>query len=321
MNLCVYGVGAIGTHLAVRLAQQPDCNLAVVARGRQLAAITERGLTLLIGDAPYSARPQASANVRELPSPALVVVTLKSHAIAAAADDLAGMAERGAVLLFVTNGIPWWYGAERAVALSPSTQAIIDPASLVRKLPLDRVVGCVAYSPNTVVEPGLARCASTQSRFIVGPAGRSGKAAAEFAATVLDDASIEAPIATDIRAEVWRKLLLNTALGPVAALTGSNNQQVVSDPVLREFAFSIMREVAAVAKAEGVDLAVDQGQLLPERLPPHKPSMLQDLEAGRSLETDSILRAVQALARESGVKTPALDLVSAMIVARTRQSH
>lgn len=104
----------------------------------------------------------------------------------------------------------------------------------------------------------------------------------------------------------------------MAALTGGNNQQITSDPVLRGLCLSICEEVVAGASHEGIPLSFDPAMLAPDKLPPHKPSMLQDMENGLRLETGSILNAVQALARASGTPTPTLDLLTALTEARAR---
>ena len=46
MKVCVFGAGAIGGHLAVRLARG-GADVSVVARGAQLAAIQQNGLKVV----------------------------------------------------------------------------------------------------------------------------------------------------------------------------------------------------------------------------------------------------------------------------------
>ena len=86
MKLCVFGAGAIGGHLAVRLAQVPGNDVQVVARGPHLAAIREHGLALKLVDTPLHARVEASDRIADLPLPQLVFVTLKAGQVAS--DDL-----------------------------------------------------------------------------------------------------------------------------------------------------------------------------------------------------------------------------------------
>jgi 2-dehydropantoate 2-reductase len=83
---------------------------------------------------------------------------------------------------------------------------------------------------------------------------------------------------------------------------------------------ALLREVLAVAAGQGfADLGVDQEAVSSRgNRPEHKPSILQDLERGRPMEIDSMLAAVQDLARQSGVPTPLLDVLLPLVVMRAR---
>ncbi|MCC6869702.1 MAG: 2-dehydropantoate 2-reductase [Burkholderiales bacterium] len=316
-NVCVFGAGAIGGHLAARLAHAGH-RVHVVARGAHLAAMRERGLRLLLPQQEILAKVEATADPREIGAVDVVLVTLKANAIVSTAPALVDLAKRTRAIAFVTNGIPWWYGMGRVPALSSTASECIDPAGLTQAIPADRVVGAVAYSPNTVVAPGVVRCAATTSRFEIGPATAAGGAATQAVHELLEGAGITAPVDADIRTRVWRKLAFNVAISPVSTLTGGGNQQVTADPVLHRLCADLMRETAAAAAAQGERVTLDESVLDPGKLSPHKPSMLQDLEAGRPLETESILRAVQVLARDAGVATPQLDVVTALVEMRAR---
>ncbi len=318
MIISVFGAGAIGSFLTVQLAQHASHQVQVVARGAQLEAIRSRGLQLLIGEQQLAARVEAHSDCRAMARPDVVLVTLKTHALAAAASDLAYLAEQGATMVFVCNGIPWWWGLDKETAPAPEVMAVVDPAGLSQRIDGAQVVGCVAYSPNTIIGPGVSRCSSTSSRFVMGPAHPAAAAACDQVASHLQSSGIAVPPGRNIRQEVWQKLLLNAALSPMAAVTGGNNQQITSDPLLRHFCLQVCDEVVAVAHGEGIALQFDPSMLAPDKLAPHKPSMLQDMEKGVKLETGSILSAVQVLARASGTPTPSLDLVSALVDARVR---
>lgn len=318
MRICVYGAGAIGGHLAVRLGQVPGNRVQVVARGAHLAAIRERGLTLRFKDTPLHARVEASDDIRAMPPPDVVIVTLKAHSVARAADDLVALARGGARMAFVINGIPWWYPAAAAPPLSRQARDRIDPAGLAACFDLTRVAGGVVYSPNTIVEPGVIDCAADYTRLIFGPVQAGHDHAAREAAALFAAAGVTSTHVPDLRPEIFAKLLRNSGLNPLCALTASTTRDVTSDPVLRRFCMDILREVVGVAASQGVSLAVDEDVFDPTRMAPHKASMAQDLEAGRPLEADGILGNVQVLAREAGIATPALDLVTALLLARAR---
>jgi len=314
-TVCVFGAGAVGGHLAARLAHAGH-RVQVVARGAQLQAIRERGLELVLPDTTVHARVEATDDVNAIEAPDVTFVTVKSNALRIAAEGLVALARKTQAMAFVANGIPWWYAQGGTATVSVTTRAAIDPASLATRVPAERVVGVVAYSPNTVVRPGVVQCAVSGSRFVVGAADERGALVASRVRDLLEGAGVAAGLATDIRLEVWRKLALNAALSPVCTLAGAGNRQVASDPDLQRLCRALLREAAAVADAHGVPLVADEGQLAPERLAPHKPSMLQDLEAGRPLEIDAILTAVRLLARDQNVCTPHLDFVTSLVQMR-----
>lgn len=316
-TVCIFGAGAIGGHLAVRLASAGH-RVEVVARGAHLDAIRANGLRLLVDGRELHAAVHATDRIDEVSDPDVAIVTLKSTALGSAAASLAHLARRTPVMAFALNGLPWWYGWGHAPPLAPTTTARLDPARLSDAIRPEAVVGVVAYSPNTVVAPGVVRCASASNRFLVGPAVPAGQPAAGATARLLANIDIGGEPAGDIRHEIWRKLAFNVAVSPVCTLTASGNRVVGTDPELYRLSCNLLAEVSAVAASEGIALPVDSIPLDPAKLSPHKPSMLQDLEAGRPLETDSILRSVQELAREANVATPFLDVVTALVEARAR---
>lgn len=318
MKICIYGAGAIGGHLAVRLAQVPGNDVQVVARGPHLAAIREHGLALKLVDTPLHARVEASDRIADLPLPQLVFVTLKAHSIARAGDDLATLARGGAHLVFVSNGLPWWYGSVATPPLSTATLDLIDPTRLRERLAPQSLAGAVVYSPNTVVAPGVVHCHASYTRLCLGPVRPGAGAVAHEATAALVAAGVKAESVPDLRPEMFGKLLLNAALNPLGAITLAHSLGVVSDPVQHDLCLQILHEVRAVAASQGVVLAVDEGVFDPARVSAHKASMTQDFVAGRPLETDAILTNLQALAREGAVATPALDLVTSLVLARVR---
>ena len=320
-KITVFGAGAIGGHLAARLGQPAEHSVSIVDKGEQLAAIRANGIELSAGDVRYRASVNAVASVNELDAQDLSIVALKSHFLPLAADDLQKLCALSSAVVFAGNGIPWWYGYGarwKDASLTTAIATALDPASLAKRLDMGKLAGCVIYSPNAVISPGVVRCASAKSRFLLGPVSSKAAAACDLARETFAAAGITVEQHADLRPEIWKKLLLNASLGPIATLVMGGNHDVVGDENLRRLCIDILRELLAVASASGIELDADESIFSVDRLPPHKPSMLQDLEAGRPLETDSILQAAQAIARAAGVETPVLDMMTSLIVARDR---
>src|SRR3954462_3321679 len=132
MRICVFGAGAIGGNFAARLAAAGN-DVSVVARGAHLEAIRARGLKLLHGGETILGRVRAAANASELGAQDAVFVTLKANLLAAFAEQCAPLLGRDTAVVFVQNGIPWWYD---------SRLKRLDPDGLLAKaVAPERIVG------------------------------------------------------------------------------------------------------------------------------------------------------------------------------------
>ncbi|MBX9699048.1 MAG: 2-dehydropantoate 2-reductase, partial [Acetobacteraceae bacterium] len=122
-------------------------------------------------------------------------------------------------------------------------------------------------------------------------------------------------VAPDIRTEMWGKLLNNLSNGPVCLLTRRHMQATFADPVVRAASLRAVQEGLAIAAAYGRPVPGDpEDRINLSASLPHKPSILQDLEAGRPMEIDSLLRAPLRLAREANVPAPTLELLVTLAV-------
>ncbi len=313
MKVCIYGAGAIGGHLAARLAKG-GAEVSVVARGAQLAAIRDRGLSVRAADGLPDCRPRAAADPAELGPQDAVVVTTKVPALASVAAGIAPLLGPATPVAFVTNGIPWWYFDRHGGPREGDRIPEVDPGEAIRRaVGVERALGGVIYSACSVVEPGVIEVTSRTSKLILGePDGaRSDRAVA--LANAFKAGGLPCSVSPDIRTDVWAKLLNNLSNGPICLLTRRHMQDSFRDPVIRAAAVRVVEEGLALAAAMGrpVPGAAEERITLSADLP-HKPSILQDLEAGRPMEVDALLAVPLRLAREAGVPTPTLSLLVAL---------
>jgi 2-dehydropantoate 2-reductase len=315
MRVCVFGAGAVGGHVAVRLLTAAAADISIVARGPLLAAIRERGLILRSGGQEYTAKPAvATDDPATLPPQDLVIVTVKLNTLPALAESLARLIAPQGCALFLLNGIPWWwrYGLPGEGGPLP----LIDPqARLWTVLGPGRALGCVIYSPNDMVEPGVIEHAG-HSRFVMGEPDRSVSARLRSAVELFCRGGLEAEVSPDLRREILRKLVINAACNPLSALTRLPVGEMTADPELSALMLSVARETIAVSAGIGWDIAseVDLGAI--GKRPSGKPlrtSMLQDVIMQRPLEIESQLGQVQAFAREAGVPVPTIDVVLPLV--------
>ena len=307
MQICVYGAGAVGGHIAARLAASGN-DVSVVARGQHLKAIRENGLKLLRGGETTVSRVSASDKPADLGPQDFVLVTLKANALSAFAGACAPLLGPRTAVAFVQNGIPWWYARE--------IERLDPGGKLARAVAAERILGGVAYSANDVVEPGVVLNHVPDSNMIViGSAGKE-DARAEQLRSLLEKAGLSSPPVEDIRQAIWSKLVINLGTSSLCTITGANIAEIRSDARLKELAARLGAEGKAIAQALGV--AIERAPQRPggghtSGLIQHKPSMLQDYERGRPMEIDAQLMAPLALARQKGVATPTLDLAAALV--------
>ncbi|HEX3953272.1 MAG TPA: 2-dehydropantoate 2-reductase [Stellaceae bacterium] len=326
MKITVFGAGAVGGHVAAKLgagAARAGIEVAAIARGAQLAAINERGLTLSIGDERYEAHIRATDRPENLGPQDVVFVSLKSSSLPETAAAISPLLGPDTSVVFAMNGIPWWYLYRCPDNEMPRPDlSRLDPdAILARTIGLERVLGCVIMSANEVIEPGVIRNSpGTRNRFTIGEPDGTISRRVEAIAAAFERAGVTTPVSADIRGQIWDKLLRNLSTSPICALTGEPIGVIGRHDELLALAKGLMAEGLATARAHGIVPEVDFERAYGARpRSPHKSSMLQDLERDRPPEIDGILTAVQAFARAADVPTPHLDTVTALVIEKARR--
>lgn len=321
MKVCVFGAGAIGTHVAGRLSKG-GAEVSVIARGAQLAAFQARGLRVHAADGEIQARVAASADAGTLGTQDAVIVTVKAPALPSVAAAIGPLLGPDTAVAFVTNGIPWWYFQGVGGPDEGRRLQTLDPGGgLWQAVHPARVVGGVIYSACTITEPGVVHVENPRSRIVLGaPDGRPSGRIEALAAT-LRAGGLVTEVTDRIRDTVWAKLLLNLGGGPLAVLTGCAPAEVFAEDACRIAARRILAEGAAIAAAMGCPTEPNaEGQIARGARSRHKPSILQDLEQGRPMEIDALYDVPLEFARQHGVPTPTLDLLVALVRVRARQA-
>ncbi|PZW48443.1 2-dehydropantoate 2-reductase [Humitalea rosea] len=313
MKICVFGAGAIGGHVAGRLAKG-GADVSLVLRGANLAAIRERGLEVRAGDGVHHSRPKASADPAELGVQDAVIVTVKAPALPSVAASIAPLIGPNTAVAFVMNGIPWWYFDKHGGPMDGKRLPQVDPGNALRDaVGVERTIGGVVYSACTVIEPGIVNVASPTNRVILGELDGSISPRAQAIAALLEAGGMGCPVSDDIRKEVWGKLMGNLSGGPLCLLSRRTIAETLSDPVVLAAAIRMTDEGGAIAAALGRDVGMGGADRVGRSLKTfHKPSILQDLELGRPMEVEALFRLPLELGRMAGVPTPTLDLAIAL---------
>jgi 2-dehydropantoate 2-reductase len=317
VKVCIYGTGAIGGHLAARLAEG-GAEVSVIARGPQLEAIRARGLTVRTAEGTLVSHPRAASDPAALGPQDAVVVTTKVPALPSVAAGIAPLLGLETSVTFVTNGIPWWYFDRHGGPRDGDRIPEVDPGDAVRTaIGVERTIGGVIYSACSVPEPGVVEVTSRTSKLFLGEPDGTRSARAVALAAAFKAGGMPCSVSADIRTDVWAKLLNNLSNGPACLLSRRHMKDTFREPAIREASVKVVEEGLALAAALGrpVPGAAEDRITVSSDLA-HKPSILQDLEAGRPMEIDALFSVPLRLAAEAGVPTPML----ALLVAFARQA-
>jgi 2-dehydropantoate 2-reductase len=313
MNITVIGAGAIGGHIAAKLAAAGE-RVKVVARGEHLKAIRERGLKLKENGAEIVARVEATDRIAEAGGADLVVLGVKAHQLTPIVAELASIVTPSTTLMTTQNGMPWWYfykhgGRHEGVRLES-----VDPGgAIARNLPIDSVVAAISYQAAEIESPGVIRHMEGNRLPVAEIDGQKTERIAALS-ELFTRAGFKSPALTDVRTEIWTKLWGNLTFNPISALTRATLEDLCRFPQTRALATAMMQEAQAVGEGFGIRfrLSIEKRIAGAESIGAHKTSMLQDIEHGRATEIDALLGSVIELARLVNVPTPHLDAIYAV---------
>ncbi|MCB2019203.1 MAG: 2-dehydropantoate 2-reductase [Burkholderiaceae bacterium] len=317
-RITIVGMGAVGAFVAARLALAGTPPRAL-ARGATLAALRERGVALQMAGETHRLAIDASDDPRALGEQDLVVVAVKAQSLPALAATLAPLIGRQTVVMPAMNGVPWWF--LQTPALAPrfggdaGRLASVDPDGATgAALPLDKVLGCVVHFTCSCPAPGEV-LHGFGDKLIVGEPAGGASARTDAVAALLRHAGFAVEASEDIRRDIWFKLWGNMTTNPISALTGATVDRILDDPQVHDSMLQAMAEAREIGARIGcpIEQSGEDRMIITRSLGAFKTSMLQDAEAGRSLEIDALVGAVHEIGRRLGVETPAIGALLGLV--------
>ncbi|HXA46606.1 MAG TPA: 2-dehydropantoate 2-reductase [Burkholderiaceae bacterium] len=321
MKICVVGAGAIGGYLAVKLAQNGH-EVSVVIRGANLQAVRQHGMKLQMEDGTESvASVLATDHIGELPVQDIVILAMKAHQVSAVAAQIPALLGPESIIVTAQNGVPWWYFHKHGGSYEGRRVEAVDPGGIVSAhLDVERVIGCIVYPACEIVAPGVI-AHHEGNRFSIGELDGSDTPRIRMLADVLRQAGFKAPIASDIRSEIWIKLWGNLSFNPISALTHATLVDICEFEPSRELVARMMREGQVIGEKLGVNFKVSLDKRIAgaAAVGKHKTSMLQDIEAGRPIELEALVGSVIEMGKITDSPTPNIEAVYALaaLLART----
>ncbi len=317
MKVCIYGAGAIGGYVGAQLAIA-GADVSLVARGPHLKAMRENGLKLRIGGEERVAKVTCTDDPAELGAQDFVFVSLKAHSIPGVVDAMQPLLNDNTSIVTAVNGIPYWYFYQHGNEFEGTTLQTIDPgARQWTALGPERAIGCIVYPATEVVEPGVIQHVYGDKFPLGEPSGEQTERVQQLS-KMMESAGLRAPVMDNIRDEMWLKLWGNLSFNPISALTHATLDVITTTPGTRAVAKAMMLEGQAIAERLGVKFRVDVERRIngAGAVGAHKTSMLQDLERGRAMEIDPLVAVVQELGVLTGIPTPTIDTVLALVQQR-----
>jgi 2-dehydropantoate 2-reductase len=287
MRIAVMGTGAVGGYFGAKLAAAGD-DVVFIARQRHLPGLRRNGLRieslngdLHVRDGLFTDSP-ADAGVMDL-----VLFCVKSYDTTEAAAALAPMISKQTAILSLQNGID-------------------NPDKIAEFWGTERTLAGVVYVGAQVSAPGVIQH-SSGGKIVLGPISGRPDDTAHRIEQRLSRAAIPCAINAAIEQVQWAKLLWNAPFCAISCLTRATVREIVESEALTNLTRDCMKEVQAAARTRGIDLNTelfDQSLAFSRGLGDFKPSMLQDLEAGKPLEYDALNGIVMRLLEQAGEQAP-----------------
>jgi 2-dehydropantoate 2-reductase len=314
LKIAIVGLGAIGGWVAGRFAAAGH-HVSAFARGATLSTLRERGLTLEEAGDKSTFTIAASDDAEALGTHDLVLVAVKAQSLPHAATAVARLMRPETLVVPLMNGVPWWFFADVAADTRFRHLDAVDPnGRIARAIPTENVIGAVVHASCETRAP--AHIAHRNGNGIILGEIRGGQSerVAQLA-SLFRSARFEVTVSERIQTNVWYKLWGNMTMNPISAVTGVTCDRILDDPLLLEFVLRVMAEAAEIGARIGCPIA-ESGRdrvAVTRKLGVFKTSMLQDVEAGRSLEIDALLAAPREIAAKLGITTPNMDALLGLV--------
>jgi 2-dehydropantoate 2-reductase len=286
IRIAVMGTGAVGGYFGARLAAAGQ-NVAFIARGSHLDTMRRDGLKVKSIHGDFGVRSRFTDNPGEAGQADVILFCVKSYDTDKAVAELAPMVGDKTVILSLQNGVD-------------------NPDKIAARWGKARTLAGVVYLGAFVSAPGTIEH-SAGGRIVIGPLDGPSSEGAQRVERIFSGAEVPCAISAEIRKIMWTKLVWNAPFCALSCLARATVQEILESDSLRKLAADCMEEVREAARSTGIALApsvVDETFHFSRGLGNFKPSMLQDLEAGKPLEHEALNGIIVSLLDRHGKRAP-----------------
>ena len=305
MHIVVMGAGAVGGYFGAKLARSGEA-VTLVARGAHLEAIRRDGLRIRSAtEGEYVVRPAAVEDPAGLPPADVVLFCVKSFDTETAVERVRPVVGPDTAVLSLQNGVD----------NEDKIDALLGPG---------HAMGGAAQVFAVIDRPGVI-AHHFAGRIIFGEMDGRRSARAERLLGAFARAGIAAELSTGVRGALWEKYLLICAVAGMTAVTRETIGTVRETPECWRMFRRIVDEVAALARACGVELAPDAVEAVVKLAggiaAGNRASLAQDLLQGRRLELEALHGHAVRLGERLGVPTPTVFAVYAALKPHAAGRH
>lgn len=297
MRVAVFGAGGIGAYFGGRLALA-GVEVHLIARGAHLEALRRDRLHVRSPKGDFDVMLAATDDPADIGPVDYVLFTVKSHDTAAAAARLGPLLHRDTAVVSLQNGL----GNEEAIAAEVGQH---------------RTMGGVVYLFSTITAPGSVLHSAGPATLIFGELDGERTDRARRLLDALLDAGVEATLSDGIWRAIWDKFAFICALAGMTAAVRLPIGVIRSVPASWNMFRDILREVDAVAAAEGVGLsddAISRHEAFAQGLESGTYSSLHfDMTTGKPMELDALHGELFRRASDRGVAVPATQAILAIL--------
>lgn len=286
MRIAVIGAGAVGGYFGARLAAF-GLDVSFIARGEHLRAMRDHGLKIKSVQGDLEIHSKFTDNPADIGPVDVVLFCVKSQDTEEAAKSLDPLMSAKTTVLSLQNGVD-------------------NPEKIARLWGADRTLIGVVYIASRIAGPGVIEH-SAGGRIVLGPLDPAARETARDVAAVLAGAKISCEVSSEIDTVLWKKLAWNAPFCALACLLRMTVGEILAEESVRPVITGCIEEVRAAARQRGIALppaTAEETLSLSRSLGNAKPSMLQDLEAGKPLEYEALNGVVIKILHEAGKRAP-----------------
>jgi len=304
MRIAVLGAGAVGGYFGAKLALAGH-DLVFIARGEHLRALRAGGLRVVSAGADMDVKNAAFVGAPDqVGAVDLILFCVKSYDTEAAARALKPLLGDGTTILSLQNGVD-------------------NPETIARLWGRERTLAGVVYVGAQITAPGVITH-SAGGKIVFGPLDGAIDEPIRRIEREIKAANIPCELTSNIRQMQWTKLLWNAPFCAISCLARADMGQIFESEALIQLALDCMSEVQEAALTQGIELGRERFEetiAFSRGLGRFKPSMLQDLEAGKPLEYEAFNGIVVKLLAQSGKAAPVNRTFYALLEHLNRQTR